>query len=245
MAEVWASDLELDYIPSCFIIRSNFIKGMVAVVDFMEFAEEIAGKHIIKDIYGNDINIRDMDVILTASQFKLYNAFDSIEDYSKKCKKNDLGWGVTRCTPKEENTHTFLNYQFLQALRLNQEQIGSLCSKTVEYFNNVYKNNLDYTLLYLMGSILDKPYDKNIFNKINDNVTKAIILNNNLIEDPYVQLHIQKTLNKKIKESYIGNLLVEGQYTLMCADPYAFLEYMFGMEVKGLLGGTSIIRNTG
>lgn len=234
MAQVWANDLELDYIPSCFIIRANFIKGMVCVIDFMKFSDEI-GEHIIKDIYGNDVNIRDMDIILTASQFKLWNAFDSIQDYVKKCEKNKLGWGVTRYSPKEENAHTFLNYQFLQALHLDSKQIESLCDKTVKYFENVMSNQLDYSLLYLLGDMVNKGYDQNIFDKINDNVTKAIILDNDLVYDPYVQSHIQNSLKKKIKESYIGNILVDGQYTLMVSDPYAFMEYIFGLEPKGLL----------
>lgn len=235
MAKQWAEDLGLDYIPACFVIRSNFIKGMVAVIDFMKFSDEI-GKHIIKDIYGNDVNVRDMDVILTASQFKLWNSFDSLSGYNQHCKDNELEWSVTRSSPKEENTHTFLNYQFIQALDLKDEQIEGLCSKTIEYFNNVMKNELDYTLLYLLGTNANKEYDANIFDKINDNVTKAIILNNQLIDDPYIQSYIAKSLNKKIRESYIGNLLVEGFYTFMVSDPYAFMEYMFGMEVHGLLG---------
>jgi hypothetical protein len=235
MAKQWADELELDYIPSCFIIRSNFIKGMVCVVDFVKFSDDIAEKHIIQDIYGNDINIRDMDIILTASQFKLWNAFASTQDYMSKCKKNKWEWGVTRCSPKEENNHTSLNYQFLQVLNLNKEQIEGICEKTVEYFNNVIKNNLDYTLLYLLDSYANREYDPNLFDKINDNVAKAILLNKNMINDPYIQNHIINSLNKKIKESLIGTLLVDGQYTFMVADPYAFMEYMFGMQIDGLL----------
>lgn len=234
MAKQWAEDLELDYVPSCFIIRSNFIKGMVCVIDFVKYSDEI-GKHIIHDVYGNNVNIRDMDVILTASQFKLWNAFDSTEDYVSKCRKNNLGWGVTRCSPKEEKSHTFLNYQFLQVLKLNSEQIESLCSKTVEYFKNILSNNLDYTLLYLLGKNADKPYDPDIFDKIDDNVTKAILLNNNMVYDPYVQSYLQNSIKKKIKDSYIGNLIVDGQYTMMVSDPYAFLQHVFGEKVEGLL----------
>jgi hypothetical protein len=152
-----------------------------------------------------------------------------------KCEKNKWEWGITRCSPKEENNHTSLNYQFLQVLNLNKEQIEGICEKTVEYFNNVIKNNLDYTLLYLLDSYANREYDPNLFNKINDNVAKAILLNNNMINDPYIQNHIINSLNKKIKESLIGTLLVDGQYTFMVADPYAFMEYMFGIQVDGLL----------
>ena len=234
MAEIWANDLGLDYIPGAFIIRSNFIKGLLVVIDFVEYSDEI-GKHIIRDVYGDDVNIRDMDAILTTSQFKLWNAFESTQDYVAKCNKNHLGWGVTRTSPKEEKHHTFLNYQFLQALHLDQKQIESLCSKTVEYFENVVSNNLDYTLIYLLGDLIDRGYDENIFNKINDNVTKALILDNDLIADPYIQNHIQNSIQKKIKESYIGNLIVDGQYSFMVSDPYAMLEYIFGQPIVGAL----------
>lgn len=234
MAKVWADDLEIDYIPSCFIIRSNFIKGMVATFDFMKFSDEV-GIHIIKDIYGNDVNIRDMDIVLTESQFKLWNAFDSLPDYLDKCKKNNLGWGVTRCSPKEENTHTTLNYQFLQVLKLDEKQIESLCAKTVEYFENILSNNYDYTLLYLLGDIVNREYDEKIFDKIHDNITKALILEPSLISDPYIQTHIQNSIRKKIKDSYIGNILVDGQYSFMVSDPYALVEYLFGLKPNGLL----------
>jgi len=234
MAKQWADELELDYIPSCFIIRSNFIKGMVAVIDFMKFSDEI-GKHIIKDIYGNDINIRDMDVILTASQFKLWNAFGSLNEYTDNCKKNDLGWGVTRVTPKEEKHHTFLNYQFLQVLHLTNEQIQSLCKKTVDFFDKILSNNFDYALLYLLGDQVHRGYDENIFDKTDDKIVKALLLNNELIKDTYIQNFLQDSLNKKIKESYIGNLIIDGQYSMMVSDPYAFMQHLFSMPVEGVL----------
>lgn len=234
MAKQWAEDLELDYIPSCFIVRSNFIKGLLVVVDFVEYSDYI-GKHIIEDIYGDTINIRDMDVILSSSQFKLWNAFDNVRSYVKNSKQNNIGWGVTRYAPKQEKNYTTLNYQFIQALNLDDKSIKSLCKKTVEYFRNICTNTLDYTLLYLLGDLCDEDYNEYVFDNIGDNVTKAIILNNDLINDPYIQTHIQNSIKKKIKESYIGNLIVNGNYTFMVADPIAMLEHIFGLPVKGLL----------
>ena len=235
MAEQWSGELELDYIPSTFIIRSNFIKGMVATFDFHRFSDE-CGKHIVKDVWGNDYNIRDADIILTASQFKLWQGWNSLIDYNHSCKNNDIGWGVSKYSPKYEKDHVSLNYQFLQVLDLGQKEIESLCRQTLEYLSNVLNNDYSYSLLYLLGDILNQDYDpKSIYPKINDTITRAIILNNNLIHDPYIQNHILHTLNKKIRESYIGNLVVEGFYTTMINDPYAFCEYMFDLPVAGLL----------
>jgi len=56
-----------------------------------------------------------------------------------------------------------------------------------------------------------------------------------LIADPYVKRHISNSLARKMKDSYIGRLIIDGFYTFMVSDPYAFLEYIFGLPVKGLL----------
>ena len=42
-------------------------------------------------------------------------------------------------------------------------------------------------------------------------------------------------LNAKIQESYIGKLLVDGNFQTMLSDPYALCEHIYGMEVNGLL----------
>lgn len=72
MAEQWSKDLNLDYIPSSFIIRGPWLKGLCSVFDIHKFAKEIAHTEKIKDLWGVEYNIDDIDVILTASQFKLH-----------------------------------------------------------------------------------------------------------------------------------------------------------------------------
>jgi hypothetical protein len=210
------------------------MKGMLAVIDFHKFSEEVAESHIIKDIWGNDVNVRDMDVILTESQLKLWNAFSSCQQYVSNCRQNGLIWGVSRYTPKEENKFVFSNYQFLQAQDLKEDDVESLCDKTVDYFSNIVKDDINYTLLYLLGKVISH-YDENILNKVSDPVAKALMLNKELIHEPYIHNHIIRSINKKIKESYIGNLLLDGNYQIMISDPYAFMEHMFSLPVKGLL----------
>jgi hypothetical protein len=234
-AKKWAKDLGLDYLPSAFIVRSNFVKGLVVVFDFEKFSKE-KGVNRVADIYGNSVNILDMDVILTKSQFKLAEGFDSVTDYIEKSEKNDLGWWVSRYSPREENKYTFTNYQFLQALDLDEDDISDLCSKTLDYFNNTMKNELSYALLYLLGKNCNyENAEENIFDRINDTITKALILNNDLIKDPYIQSHIESRLGRRIKESYIGKLLVDGFYTFAISDPYALAEHALGLSVHGLL----------
>ena len=233
LATKWAEELGLDYVPSTFIIRANFIKGMLAVMDFHKFSDEI-GEHFIEDAWGNKINIRDMDVILTQSQFKLWNAYESISSYISNCRANSLGWSVTRYSPRRDADYTFLNYQFVQALCLTDDQISDLCTPTVEYLRNISKDDFTYSLLYLMGTRSESS-SEDMLEKTRDPVTKALMLRPELLSDPYVKHTLLRSINKKIKESYIGNLAVRGHYTMMVNDPYAFMEFIFGLEPRGLL----------
>lgn len=243
LAKIWAKDLGIDdYIPSAFIIRNSFLKGCVCTFDFHKFIDE-SGKHITKDVWGNPVNLRDMDLIISASQFKMWMAYNSIDDYINNCKKNNMVWGISRVSPKQDNSFVHANYQFLQVLNLNQSQIENLCKKTVDYFNSILRDNINYVLLYLLGEKSNKEFDKDIFLKINDTVTKALILNNKLIKDPYIQSHLFYSLNKKIKESYFGNLLLNGNYTIIVIDPFAFMENLLGLPVHGLLNNNEYYCN--
>lgn len=235
LAKLWSSEIELDHVPSCFIIRNSFLKGMVATFDFHRYAEEISEKKFITDVWGNQVNIRDMDLILTASQFKAWNQYKSQQEYEVNCRKNGFTFGITRASPENDDVFVFSNYQFLQVLNLNDDQIESLCSKTVTFFENVTKNEKAYTLLYLLGRLTAKEYDEDAYNKVSDFVSKALILNPSMIDDPYVRNHIIRSINKKIKESYIGNLIFDGNYSFIVQDPYAFAQHILGDPVTGLM----------
>ncbi len=235
-AEKWAKEIGIDdYIPSTFIIRNIFLKGMVCVMDFHSFAQQNQ-TFLMKDVWGNDVDIRTVDLILTASQFKMWNAYDSLKDYNNNLVKNHMTWGISRFAPNVENEFSFSNYQFLQSLNIHDEDvIHKLCDKTLEYFDGVVNKDINKTLIYLLGKVLNE-YDENILDKVNDNVAKALILNNDLIDDPFIKSHLIHSLNRKIKDAYIGNLIFDGNYQTMISDPYAFMQYALGLPITGLLG---------
>ena len=88
-AEIWANDLGIDWIPSQFCIRQNFIKGMLCVFDIHNFCnEKNNGNYIIDTIYKDKngqyikADLRDYDVIISESPFKLWDSFDRITSYN-------------------------------------------------------------------------------------------------------------------------------------------------------------------
>lgn len=237
-AKKWQETLNCDYLPSAFCIRSAFIKGMVGVFDFHKFYQELVDKEKCKgiiDIYGKLHNPFDIDLILTKSQFKLWNAYKDFDNYLENIKKYNISFGITKYTPKEEKNYTRTNYQFLQVLNLNDKQIENLCQKTVSWIKGCGGEDINKVLLYLIGKNINKDTPINVFNSIQDNYVKSLMLEPNLIKDTYIVNRIVNSLNKKVKDSYIGSLLVDGNFQVILSDPYALCEHIFGIEMKGLL----------
>lgn len=242
LAQKWSQDLELDYVPCSFSIRNYFVKGMVCVFDFHKFSREVAHKHIIKDLYGNEVDTDNIDMIITESQFKLWKGYESWQDYLDCCKENDGRWGVAKFSPKEDKTAVFTNYQFLQVLNLDtQEKIEEICKPTVEWLDKIISQDSTYSLLYLLGDLCNRSLDEmntedfmDVFNSL-DPIVQALILNRDMIGDTYIKTKLARYLNTKIQESYIGKLLVSGNFQTMISDPYALCEYIYGLPIKGLL----------
>lgn len=235
MSEIWSSEIGYDGIAESFIVRAPFIKGLLATFDFHRFSKEIAHTDIIKDIYGKEYHCDDIDVILTESQFKLWKGYDSIEQHAESMIKYGLHWGVTRIGAPEEKKVMRTNYQFVQVLNLDDSSISELCQPTIDWFKGVSGDNYYYKLLYLLGRMARKYSAEELWTKIQDNSIKALMLEPSLLCDSYLSEKIFASIRKKMKESYIGKLLVNGSFNFLYFDPYALAEYAFGMEVKGLL----------
>ena len=236
-ARAWANDLGLDYVPSAFIIRNSFMKGLVVVFDFHQFAQE-KGLKYFQDAWGNQVDVRNLDLLLTESQLKMWKAYKSNADYVDKCRKNNLGWGVTRYAPTQDYAHVSSNYQFLQVEDFDDKDLKGLCQPTIDFFSEAIGDDPHITQLYLMGKLANQPFDSasSLMDSITDPVTRSLLLEPEMLKDPYVKNHVIYSLNKKIRDSYIGTLLLDGNYQLAVSDPYAFCEHVFGLEVKGLLG---------
>lgn len=244
MAKKWSDDLGLDYIPSQFCIRQSFIKGMLNVFPFHEFCEkENDGNYKVKSIYkdkdGKDIyvDLRDIDVIITESQFKLWDSYNSLEEYKENCEKNNLKWGVSLYTDKEIKDVLKMNYQFLQVLDIKKEDIPKLCDKFVSWIKGINIENIWYTLLFLVGTQITEESLIKYFKDNKNYWIKALIINHNLINDKYIKQKIYNMMSVKINNACMGSIILDGNNQTLVSDPYAMMEYLCGKkEIKGLLG---------
>lgn len=235
MAKVWQNDLMLDYIPSSFIIRSAWIKGLVSVFDFKAFASEIANTDKIKDVWGKEHNISDIDVILTTSQFKMWKKYTSWDEYMYYHSRYGHIYGVARTNKKENNFITPLNYQYIQSNNFTEDSIKKLADFSINWIKKIMTGDKLYTMLFLIGNQLEETDYNIIEKKLNSYIPKVLMYDDSILNDSYVRKKINQMIDKKVKQIKIGKLFVEGSYDFCIPDLYALCEHAFGMKVCGLL----------
>ena len=232
LAARWSKELELDYIMSGANTRFSFEKGMAVTFDYVDFATEVAGgNYIVKDAWGDEVDIRNVELILTTSMVKLWDSYESCDDYIKNSLENGYTFGIAKTCPKELESERALNYQFIQSYDLSNEDIEELIAPTMNEIKGVLGGDWRKAVLFLKGSGLS---EDNI-DRLSDDFVKALMIEPKLMEDPYVQSSIYQLIKNRINEAKVGVLNVHGNYSIVCGDPYALCQSIFGLEVTGLL----------
>lgn len=219
----------VDEIASGVCARGAFFKGMLFSFPIQEFSEKIAKKDTIIDAWGHERSVKDVDVIATTSQLKLWDAYSCYEEYEEKCLANGYEFRLTKVSEELDESRN-INYQFDQSYFLTDEDIDELISPTVEEIQDIIALDPRKSIVYLAGSGLN---DLNVMKS--DVVAKALMINQDLIYDPYVRSRIEKMIQKKIRLSRISTIDVDGNFALISGDMYAMCEDIFGLPVKGLL----------
>lgn len=214
--------------------RSAFFKGMEYSFDFKEFARTVAGKETVIDAWGHERNVMDADIIATTSQLKLWDSYSSYEEYYENCIANGYEFRITKISEELDESRN-LNYQFTQSYRFTDEDIDELIYPTVNEIQDIISLDPRKSIVYLAGVGLN---DKNAMKS--DAVAQALMINRDLINDPYVRTRIERMIEKKIRLAKISTIDVDGNFALISGDPYAMCEDIFGMEVHGLLDSGEI-----
>lgn len=231
LAERWSQELGLDYVMSGANTRFSWEKGMVFCFDFLEFADKVAGTRLIKDAWGNEVDLSNIELILTTSQLKLWDSYKSFDDYLDNCLKNGYTFGIPKVCPKELENERYLNYQFIQSFQLTDEQIEELIQPTIQEIKDILGLDYKKSILFLKGMFLN---ENNLW-KVENDFAKALMVEPEMINDPFVRNRIYQMIRKRIKDAKVGVIKVSGNYSIISGDPYSLCQSIFGMEVTGLL----------
>lgn len=253
VAEKWAEDLGLDYIPGSFQIRLCGVKGCLFVMPIKKFISEIGNTGKITDIDGNiqDYENGDFNVILTESMFKykkFYNEEEKVKQWKREFHKPVHGYkrtfNICSFAPKPDNLKDELltAYQPLQTLDelldLDKEEqlqkLDLLCGKTVETVKSMYSDI--FSFLKHIGAEEEGEINRESVKPY----YRALAVNHSLCNDKYIRMKMERTLKAVKEKTYVGKLYMDGNYTVVGSDPFALLQHAFGMKVTGLLGKDEI-----
>lgn len=212
--------------------RYAWTKGMLYTFDFIEFAEKIADNYEVTDIWGKKRDIRDAEVILTESMLKLWESYDSWEDFYRNCQENHYQFSVTKTAPQTLENVRNTNYQFLQSYHFTDDELQELCQPTIDEITGVLGMDYRKSLVFLAGFGLneDDAYSDNF-----DYYIRALMIDERMINDSFIRRKIWDMIAKRIEMAKRGAIKVNANFAMISGDPYALCQSIFGLEITGLL----------
>lgn len=185
------------------------------------------------DIWNEEHDLRNIDIIMNESMFKLCRNYESISSYLENCNKNGYGFSVTKSVPNIIDSERMLNYQYIQCLDLSDKDIDNLLKKDISEIKEITGKNYIKSIIFGKGKFLN---DNNVWRDAeDDNHIKALMINKDLINDDYIKDKIKRAIRKRIDLLKTGKITVEGNYQIAIGEPVILMENMFGLEPKGLL----------
>ena len=226
----WSKDVGESYLLSGCVIRNSYCKGTVFCVDFHEFARK-HNKTKIQDVWGDWHNIDNIQLVLTTSMVKLWDSYSSNQDYLDNCEQHGYSFAITKITDEELENERTMNYQFLQTYDFTDDELDELLQPTIDEINDVLGGDYRKAILYLKGVELN---EYNV-QHLDDNFSTALMIDKNMIQDPFIQKQIYSMIRKRIDNAKVGAINVNANYSLVSGDPYSLCQHIFGLEVTGLL----------
>lgn len=208
-----------------FMCRTVWVKGLLAAFPFDKFIREANKREpkinhgIVKDIWGqeHDVLAENIQVIFTKSQFKMWKYYGSWEQYKECFKKYNCKAGI--CNMEEDEFgKAKINYQMLQTLTdLSDGELREIMAATVGKLDRTCHDR--ETMLKVFGAT-----------KSNTRPTafqEALLLYPELLQDEYSRDTLRLIRAKLEREAVAGRLDVDGYYTFIVPDLYAFCQRLF------------------
>ena len=219
-----------------FMFRMPWMKGLLTPFDFRKFVEVNNGSTKIKDIYGKEYDIIEdnINIILTKSQFKMWKYYDSWDDYKEKFKKYKCE--ASKLNIEDIGSKATINYQMLQTLTtMTIDELTTIAQDTIDDITSLGKDKK--TMLRVLGAV-----------KENNNMNyfqKSLLLYPELLGDSHSREVIKNKKRSLVRDAKAGKLRVNGYYTFIIPDLYAFCEWLFlgDDDPKGLLDHDEVYCN--
>lgn len=204
------------------MVRLPWLKGLLISFSYDNFIHKVSkdGKYYgkIKDIYGKEWDILEdeIEVIFTKSQFKMWKYYKSWQEYVDNYKKYNCQAG--KCNEEDEFNNAKINYQMLQTLTdITNEELETICRTTKHNITSIGRDKK--TMLKVLG------VTKTNTNK--NHIQQALEIYPELLNDTYSKEILKQVKKSIVKEGRSAKVDINGIYTFLSPDLYAFCEYLF------------------
>ena len=247
ISKEYAAKLDMAYcgghIHSSFQIRMPYVKGMLHEVDFKDFFQKYNVK-TIQDAWGNRHAVRDIDIILTVSQFKAFGWFKDCNknwnDYWTAFKKFNHALYITNVSKEVPEGLTELNYQFLATVSIQPDEFRpadlpggwdhspaederSWLTKATEQRYYDLRFDADARRNFFLET-LDKP---GISKHSKDYIMAAVLKKNPLfIHEDIYKKQLDSQAEQVLKGYAVGRLLVPGDIRYLSGDLLSLLYHI-------------------
>ena len=216
-----------------FMIRANYIKGLLSPFDFIKFCKVHNVEPVIEDFWmeKHDLVKEDIQIILTDSQFKLAKLYKSWDEYKEAYKKYGCQFVIAQFEedwPPDKN----YNYQMTQTLTdFTDEEIEQYTAKTHQKILNLAKDP-STMLKTLKASETSYAKDK-----------VALSLYQELLRDGYSRNQLKDIKKRMILDAKSGVIKCKNKRLYVIPDWYGACEYWFlGINnPKGLVEKDEIV----
>ena len=195
-------------------LRGSWIKACTFPFDFRAFAKD-HGINSIKDFWGQEVSLSEVDLILTESCFKMAKQYKSWSQYCDAFE--ELGHEIAICVEEHEPKAKAMPYQQLQTLGSgDHDDVLIFAAKAMK---SVYKYTKAEGAAKLLGG----------------NLAKAAALYPDLLAEPFVHNRVQEAYASKRLRIMGGKVPELGYNAFLAPDLVAMMEAILGLPVVGAL----------
>ncbi|WP_066892913.1 hypothetical protein [Clostridium nigeriense] len=243
-----------------FRMLGNASKGLLVKFDWKKYLKEEKGldKLIVKDMWSNDVDLFEVDLVLNESLVKwgkLFNSYDEMVKSRKEYPKYNKLFNslcITKFNKEEPKEYSLSNYQILSNLALTYSELYNLATEDIEVYTNLLYRNEDKekmidTLRIMLGDWAKNDeelegLDLTPYTKIH----QALQLDGDLVKAGNCKYLIDKMINKKINLMAGGRFHIKGNYKVVIKDVFSYFDSLISLnksdyiiedgKIKGIKG---------
>lgn len=224
------SNIFPDWAHGYILLRHHFCKMAAFNTNIQKFFKDYFGEKYqsatVKDMFGNDHFVKDIELITTDNAMK-YLKFDiSYEYWCEKVYENGCQFGIVKTAhPSKLGKVQRMSYQMVNSL--DEDIMENVCKESVDYINKL-KTDDDFFLDYL---------SKNVnFSNDYDVLISLVEQNREFLRSEYFRERKSKIISTYVLNFKSGKVIQNADNLVIVGSPYAMLLY-------GATGDKDIIDN--